>query len=49
MAILKIKPEHVEDFLPKMMNNANGARKMEGNRRFDVFRDPKEPNTFVLI
>lgn len=49
LAILRIKPEYKDDFLPKMMNNANGARKMEGNLRFDVYRDPKESNTFVLI
>ena len=39
-----VKPEHIEDFAPAMMENAQASLDLEpGCQRFDVCRDPKNP------
>ena len=45
---LRIKPENVESFMAKVIENAAGSRKEPGCRQFDVLVDPKD-RTKVLL
>ena len=45
---IRVKPEHVEEFIPAMLANARGSRGEPGNLRFDVLRDEDDPNHFLL-
>ena len=44
-----IKPEHIGDFAPAMLENARASAETEpGCRRFDVCRDPRDPAVTFL-
>ena len=45
---LRIKPESVESFMAKALENAAHSRKEPGCRQFDVLADPKEPTRVML-
>jgi (4S)-4-hydroxy-5-phosphonooxypentane-2,3-dione isomerase len=45
---IHVKPEHVEAFIPVMLENARGSRTEPGNLRYDLFRDDDDPNHFLL-
>ena len=45
---LRIKPENVETFLAKAVENAAASRKEPGCRQFDVLVDPKDRTQVML-
>ena len=45
---LRIKPENVEAFTAKAIENAADSRKEPGCRQFDVLVDPKERTKLML-
>jgi len=45
---LRIKPENVESFIAKAIENAVQSRKEPGCRQFDVLVDPKD-RTLVML
>jgi quinol monooxygenase YgiN len=45
---IRIKPENVDKFMPKVLENARAARGEKGCRRFDVCVDPND-RTKVLL
>ena len=45
---LRIKPENVESFMRRALENAAQSRKEPGCRQFDVLVDPKEPTRVML-
>ena len=45
---LRIKPENVESFIAKVLENAAGSRKEPGCRQFDVLVDPKDRTRAML-
>jgi len=45
---LRIKPENVESFTARALENAAQSRKEPGCRQFDVLVDPKEPTRVML-
>ena len=45
---LRIKPENVESFLAKALENAAHSRKEPGCRQFDVLVDPKDRTVAML-
>ena len=45
---IRIKPEHVEDFMAKLQVNAKGARTEPGCRTFDVSVDPNDKTSVLL-
>ena len=45
---LRIKPENVDSFISKALENAANSRKEPGCRQFDVLVDPKD-RTKVLL
>ena len=45
---IHVKPEHVEAFIPAMLENARGSRTEPGNLRYDLLRDDDDPNHFLL-
>ena len=45
---IRIKPEHVEDFMAKLLVNAKGARTEPGCRTFDVSVDPNDRTSVLL-
>ena len=45
---LRIKPENVERFMARALENAAQSRKEPGCRQFDVLVDPKEPTRVML-
>jgi quinol monooxygenase YgiN len=45
---LKIKPEHVDGFMRKALENAAAARKEPGCRQFDVLVDPDDKTRVML-
>ncbi len=45
---LRIKPESVDAFMAKVLENAAAARKEPGCRRFDVLVDPKDRTRAML-
>ena len=45
---LRIKPENVESFMAKALENAAQSRKEPGCRQFEVLVDPKEPTRAML-
>jgi autoinducer 2-degrading protein len=45
---INVKPEHVEDFIPAMLDNARGTRQEPGNLRFDVLQAEDDPTRFFL-
>ncbi|MFL6565202.1 MAG: putative quinol monooxygenase [Burkholderiales bacterium] len=45
---LRIKPENVEAFMTKALENAREARKEPGCKQFDVLVDPKDATRVML-
>ena len=45
---LRIKPESVDAFMKKALENATAARKEPGCRQFDVLVDPKDKTKVML-
>src|SRR5258708_39976236 len=45
---LRIKPENVESFIAKAVENAADSRKEPGCRQFDVLVDPKDRTQVML-
>ena len=45
---LRIKPENVDAFMKKALENAREARKEAGCRQFDVLVDPKDATRVML-
>ena len=45
---IRIKPEHVEDFMAKLSANAKAARGEPGCRTFDVSVDPSDKTSVML-
>jgi quinol monooxygenase YgiN len=45
---LRAKPENVESFLAKALENATHSRKEPGCRQFDVLVDPKDRTKMML-
>jgi (4S)-4-hydroxy-5-phosphonooxypentane-2,3-dione isomerase len=45
---IHVKPEHVDEFIRAMLDNARGSRGEPGNLRYDVLRDDDDPNHFLL-
>jgi autoinducer 2-degrading protein len=45
---IRIKPENVEAFMKKCVENGNAARKEPGCRQFDVLVDPKDKTKVML-
>ena len=43
-----VKPEHAEDFVAAILENARGTRKEPGNLRFDVLREEADSTRFFL-
>ncbi len=46
---LRIKPENVDAFLRKALENATAARKEPGCRQFEVLVDPKDRASVMLF
>ena len=45
---VRVKPEHVDDFIAATCDNHLGSIAEPGNRRFDVLHDPADPCRFLL-
>ena len=45
---IQVKPEHAEEFVAAMLENARGSRTEPGNLRYDLLRDDDDPNHFLL-
>ncbi len=45
---VKVKAEHVQDFIAASKQNHEGSVKEPGNRRFDVLQDANDSTRFVL-
>ena len=45
---LRIKPENVDAFMKKALENARDARKEPGCKQFDVLVDPKDATRVML-
>ena len=45
---IRIKPEHVERWMPMALENAREARKERGCRHFDVLVDPVDRTRIML-
>jgi autoinducer 2-degrading protein len=45
---IRIKPENVDAFMPKVLENAAAARKEPGCKQFDVVVDPKDRTQVML-
>ena len=48
MVSIKVKEGHAAEFLKAFRINYEGTRKEPGNLRFDVLRDPKDENSFLI-
>jgi autoinducer 2-degrading protein len=45
---VRVKPEHVADFIAATRDNHLASVRETGNRRFDVLQSPEEPTRFLL-
>ena len=45
---IRIKPENVDSFMKKLLENAAGARKEPGCKTFDVLVDPADKTKVML-
>lgn len=45
---VKVKPEHIEDFIKATKLNHEASIREPGNRRFDVLQSPDDPARFIL-
>ncbi|MGK7907473.1 MAG: antibiotic biosynthesis monooxygenase [Synechococcus sp.] len=45
---VRVKPEHVEDFIEASVLNHQGSIQEAENRRFDILQDKDDPTCFIL-
>jgi autoinducer 2-degrading protein len=45
---IKVKPEHVDEFIAAIRLNHEGTRQEPGNLRFDVLQAEDDPTRFML-
>lgn len=45
---VRVKPEHIDDFIAATRLNHEASVRETGNRRFDVLQSPENPGQFVL-
>jgi len=45
---IKIKPENVDSFMKKVLENGKAARSEPGCRQFDVLVDPEDKTSIML-
>lgn len=45
---VRVKPDHIDDFITATRLNHEASIREEGNRRFDVLQSPENPNQFIL-
>ena len=45
---IRIKPDHVDNFMAKLAENAKGARSEPGCKTFDVSVDPTDKTSVML-
>ncbi len=45
---VRVKPEHIDDFIEASRQNHEASVKEPGNRRFDVLQSANDPEQFVL-
>jgi len=45
---VKVKPEHIRDFIAATRANHQASVRESGNRRFDVLQSTEDPSVFVL-
>lgn len=45
---VKVKPEHIDDFIEAIHDNHRNSVQEPGNLRFDVLQDPSDPSHFLL-
>ncbi len=48
MVSINVKEGHTAEFLEAFRINYQGTRQEPGNLRFDVLRDPKDENVFLI-
>ena len=45
---VRVKPDHVDDFIEATRRNHEGSVQENGNRRFDILQSAEDPAYFVL-
>jgi autoinducer 2-degrading protein len=45
---VRVKPEHIDDFIAATRLNHQASMLETGNRRFDVLQSPENPGQFIL-
>ena len=45
---VKVKPEHIEDFISATIENHRNSIQEPGNLRFDVLQNASDPSSFTL-
>lgn len=45
---VRVKPEHVQDFIEASLESARHSVEEPGNRRFDVLQSADDPSKFIL-
>jgi autoinducer 2-degrading protein len=45
---VRVKPEHIDDFIAATRLNHEASVRETGNRRFDVLQSPENPGQFIL-
>lgn len=48
LVYVKVKPDHVEDFIEATRLNHETSIQEAGNRRFDILQSADDPTSFVL-
>jgi autoinducer 2-degrading protein len=48
LVYVKVKPEHVQEFIDATVENHEASVQERGNMRFDVLRSDDDPNAFIL-
>jgi autoinducer 2-degrading protein len=46
--MVKVKPEHIDDFIKASITNHESSVKERGNMRFDVLQNADDPASFML-
>ena len=46
---IKVKPENVDSFMPKVLENAKSARSEPGCRQFEVLVNPEDKTSVMLF
>jgi autoinducer 2-degrading protein len=45
---VRVKPDHIDDFIAATRRNHEASVRESGNRRFDVLQSPDDPAHFIL-